>query len=417
MKRVNKKHTFEESKKKNHFVRNTIIGLLCFGLAAGAGYGAYTYGPSLPELLGKLKSLRAEGETISPSENNEESKGTSSFTFVGVGDNLIHGAIYYYQEQAAQGYNFDGLYELTNPYSQTADLAYINAETVCAGEEFGLSSYPVFNGPKEILNAVSNAGFDWISLCSNHSMDTGDTGLFAEMNYIHDNLSGLTYTGSHLSEEDSNTPTVIEVNGIKVGLQSYTYGLNGFSLPEGEEWLVNLIDTGEMKRDIEALNEVSDVQIVTMHWGSEYVTDVSQEQADLAKYLNELGVDVIIGSHPHVIETGEIIHGQNQDTLCYYSLGNFLSAQDSPENMIGGMASFTLNYNFDTKEVSWNDVKFIPTVTYFDSMFYNIKTTIISDYTDEMAASHHYPETTRQYVKDYVSSVFGNPEGFEVILE
>ena len=356
-------------------------------------------------------------KTEETTEDKDGRTGTSSFSFVGVGDNLIHGAIYWRQNLAGNGFNFDDIYTLTNQYTQAADLAYINGETICAGNIAELSSYPTFNGPTEILDAVVNAGFDWMSIASNHSMDVWDEGLLYELQYLKDNYPNFTYTGSHLTEEDSNTPTVIEINGIKVGLQSYTYGLNGYSLPEGEEWMINLIDKDEIKRDIEALNKVSDVQLVTMHWGEEYNTGVTDEQKELAQYLNELGVDVIIGGHPHVIETGEIIHGEDQDTLCYYSLGNFLSAQDEPERMIGGMASFTLNYDFDSKEISFDDVSFTPTVTYFDADFYTFKTTTIREYTDDMANSHGTAGTTRAFVQEYTQEVFGNPEGFTLILE
>ena len=360
----------------------------------------------------KTESTKKETET-----KTSEKTGSSSFSFVGVGDNLIHGAIYWRQNLAGNGFNFDDIYQLTNQYTQAADLAYINGETICAGDIAELSSYPTFNGPTEILDAVVNAGFDWMSVCSNHSMDVWDEGLFYELQYLKDNYPSFTYTGSHLTEEDSNTPTVIEINGIKVGLQSYTYGLNGYSLPDGEEWMINLIDKDEIKRDITALNKVSDVQIVTMHWGEEYNTGVTDEQKELAQYLNSLGVDVIIGGHPHVIETGEIIHGETQDTLCYYSLGNFLSAQDEPERMIGGMAMFELNYDFGTEEVTFSNVKFTPTVTYFDSDFTTFRTTTIKEYTDDMANTHDTAGTTREFVIEYTKEVFGNPEGFELVLE
>ena len=168
---------------------------------------------------------------------------------------------------------------------------------------------------------------------------------------------------------------------------------------------------------MEKLNKISDVQIVAMHWGTEYVTSVTDEQAYYAKVLNECGVDVIIGTHPHVIEPCEIYHGEKQDTLIYYSLGNFLSAQDTVAGMIGGMASFTLNYDFDTKEVSFKDVKFIPTVTYFNAKFTDIKTTTIHEYTDEMGSSHGTVGTTKEAVVEYVKEVIGNPEGIEVVLE
>lgn len=386
------------------------MSVVTLALAGNIGYLAYLK-------LNNDKEKKQSEQKVVEKKEEKESKGSSSFTFVGVGDNLIHGAIYYYQNLAGQGFNFDSIYEYTNQYTKNADLAYINAETICAGNLMDLNSYPVFNGPTEILDAVVNAGFDWMSICSNHTMDMGDAGLMYEMKYLEEHYPDFTYTGSHLSEEASHTPTVVEINGIKVGLQSYTYGLNGFSLPSGEEWLVNLINKDEIKEDIEALNKVSDVQIVTMHWGEEYNTDVTAEQKELGQFLNELGVDVIIGGHPHVIETGEIIHGKKQDTLCYYSLGNFLSAQDQPERMVGGMASFKLNYDFDTEKVSFEDVKFTPTVTYFDPGFNTFKTTTIKEYNDDMAASHSMPQTTKAFVQQYTEGVFGHPEGFELVLE
>lgn len=344
---------------------------------------------------------------------------TSSFSFVGVGDNLIHGAIYYQQQLAGNGYDFNDVYTLTNGYTQNADLSFINGETICA-PGYELSSYPVFNGPVEVLDAVNNAGFNWMALSSNHSMDMGSDGLISEIDYIKTNYPNIIITGSHASQEDSTNYRVVELNGIKVGLLGYTYGLNGYSLPEDMPWLVDLIDKDKIQQDMEAISAISDVQIVSMHWGTEYNTGVTDEQNDLANYLNELGAEVIIGTHPHVIEPVEIIHGSSQDTLVYYSLGNFLSAQDTNEGMVGGMASFTLNYDFTTKTTSFTDTKFIPTVTYLDPNFIEIKTTTISEYTDDMAANQYVTslgyDVSKAWIQSYVQNVLGQPDGIEIVL-
>ncbi|MCF0106078.1 MAG: CapA family protein [Holdemanella sp.] len=349
-----------------------------------------------------------------------DQKGSASFTFVGVGDNLIHQALWGRQEEAGQEFNFDSYYELTNKYTQAADLAFINSETLCAGEEFGLSHYPVFNGPTQILDAVNKAGFDWLALSSNHTLDMGPEGVIYELNWLKEKYPHITVTGSHVSEEAANTCQIIDVNGIKVGVLGYTYGLNGYSLPEDKPWLIDLIDEDKIKADLEKLSKESDVQIVSMHWGTEYNTGVDDAQYDLAKKLNEWGAEVIIGTHPHVIETAEIIHGADQDTLCYYSLGNFLSAQDAAARMIGGMASFTLNYNFDEKKTTFTDVKFIPTITYLNPSFTEFRTTTIHEYTDDMNANQYVTSLgdpcSRAYVIEYVQEVVGNPEGIEVVL-
>ena len=344
-----------------------------------------------------------------------------SFTFIGVGDNLYHGALYYRQRMAGNGYNFDTYYDGTREYSENADLAYINMETICNGDEhYELSSYPLFNGPKEVIDAVYNAGFDWWSISSNHSLDTGVNGLLEQLNTIHEKYPDIITTGSHTSLEDKNTPIVKEINGIKVGFLGYTYGLNGLIVPEDKEWLVSMINKDQMKIDMEALSKVSDIQMVAMHWGVEYSTSISEEQKDLTKYLNELGAEVIIGTHPHVIEPAEIYHGENQDTLVYYSLGNYTSAQDAAPRMVGGMASFTVNYDPNTFETSFTDVKFIPTVTWFDGGFNDWKTYTLADYNNDLYATHRHVydfDLSKEWVTNFVKEVMGESEDIEIVYE
>ena len=356
--------------------------------------------------------------TITPEVIIEEPK---SFTFIGVGDNLYHGALYYRQRMAGNGYNFDTYYDGTREYSENADLAYINMETICNGDEhYELSSYPLFNGPKEVIDAVYNAGFDWWSISSNHSLDTGANGLLEQLNTIHEKYPDIITTGSHTSLEDKNTPIVKEINGIKVGFLGYTYGLNGLIVPEDKEWLISLIDKDQMKIDMEALSKVSDIQMVAMHWGVEYSTSISEEQKALTKYLNELGAEVIIGTHPHVIEPAEIYHGENQDTLVYYSLGNYTSAQDVAPRMVGGMASFTVNYDPNTFETTFTDVKFIPTVTWFDGGFNDWKTYTLADYNNDLYATHRHVydfDLSKEWVTNFVKEVMGESEDIEIVYE
>ena len=361
-----------------------------------------------------------EATKVVKNVSTKKQEDKKSFTFVGVGDNLYHEAMYWYQNYRNGYYDFDSYYEMTNKYTQNADLAYINFETLCIGESYGLSGYPTFNGPTEILSSVNKAGFDWWSLSSNHSLDRGADGLLAQIDLIHNEYPNVITAGSHISQEDKNRALVKEINGIKVGFLGYTYGLNGFSLPEDKPWLVDLIDKDQIKQDMEALNKVSDVQMVSMHWGNEYQTEPTQEQEDLANYLNELGVEVVIGSHPHVIEPAKIIKGKNQNTLVYYSLGNYTSAQDMDITMVGGMASFTLNYDPDTKTTSFTDTKFIPLITWFDTGFNDWKTYMIDDYNDSIASTHRLSseyDLSKEWVQQFVQSVMQNPDGIEVVLE
>ena len=358
--------------------------------------------------------------TQEKTELKEENK-SSSFTFAGVGDNLIHQAIFSQYEMGDIDYDFKEDYALMKPYIEAADLSFINQETICAGEAFGLSHYPQFNGPTQILDAVADTGFDWLAASSNHSLDKGSDALLAELNYLHENYPDISVTGAYRNEEESNQYIVREVNGIKVGLLGYTYGLNGIPLPEDMPWLVELINEDQIQKDMEALSKISDVQIVSMHWGTEYHTEIEAEQQAMAQKMNEWGVEVIIGTHPHVIKPAEIIQGEKQDTLCYYSLGNFLSAQDTNEGMVGGMASFTLQYDFDTQETSFKDVKFTPTVMYYDPAFTTFKVMTIHDYNDDYIPSHYVAslgyDMSKAWIQNYVKEIMGSPEGIEVVVE
>ena len=374
---------------------------------------------------GAMYFMRPKQETVkqkteTKSESKEE-KGSSSFTFAGVGDNLIHQAIFSQYEMGVTDYDFNEDYALMKPYIEPADLSFINQETICAGEEFGLSHYPQFNGPTQILDAVANTGFDWLAASSNHSLDKGSDALLAELNYLHENYPDVSVTGAYRSEEESNQYIVREVNGIKVGLLGYTYGLNGIPLPEDMPWLVELIDEDQIQKDMETLSKISDVQIVSMHWGTEYHTEIEADQQALAQKMNEWGVEVIIGTHPHVIKPAEIIQGEKQDTLCYYSLGNFLSAQDTNEGMVGGMASFTLQYDFDTQETLFKNVKFTPTVMYYDPAFTTFKVMTIHDYNDDYIPTHYVAslgyDMSKPWIQNYVKEIMGSPEGIEVVVE
>ncbi|MCF0245592.1 MAG: CapA family protein [Ileibacterium sp.] len=419
-------------KHKRKSRKGLLIGILCLLLATVCGIAGCLYWYlSQNGMMKTAKTEKAaeEKKTETEAETKPSESKTASFHFTGVGDNLLHDPIFVYYEEDNQSRDYLPIYEATLPYTQNADLSYINFETLCAGDEFGLSGYPNFNGPKEMMDTLKNAGFNWFSICSNHSFDRGADGLMAEMNYIQDNMPDVAYTGSNLSQEASSTPKVVDVNGVKVGLESFTYGLNGYVLPEGQEWLVNQFTTADgginydlIKQKLDALKAVSDVQIVTMHWGEEYQNTPNELQQEAARYLNEQGVEVIIGTHPHVIQPAEFISGPEQETLVYYSLGNFLSSQDEFARMIGGMADFDLNYDFNTKKTTFSNVKFIPTITYISPDIRRYKTSTIHEYNNDWAADHYLQvaygqDMSKEAVQNYVREVMQDPVNIEVVYE
>lgn len=375
----------------------------------------------------KLASMRQNGTSPVAAETAHAREGVGSFTFTGVGDNLLHDTIFVYYEQDHNTRDYSPIFQFTNQYTQNTDLAYINLETVCAGDEYGLSSYPLFNGPLEMLDTLARSGFDWLSLSSNHSLDAGEEGLQTEIQYLKTHHPEITTSGAYLTQAQVQTPVVRDVNGIKVGLASFTYGLNGMSLSDGNDWMIDVyrkadgsIDYELIQERLNDLNQVSDVQIVSMHWGEEYSTHPTNEQTELAKFLNKQGVEVIIGTHPHVIQPVEWIRTSDQTTLVYYSLGNFLSAQNMAETMVGGMAQFQIDYNFDTGEVTFENVKFIPTVTCISSDLRTYRTTTLAEYSEGLQADHFITvsgeDLSKTWIEQYVQSILKNTKGVQVVL-
>lgn len=360
-----------------------------------------------------MKPTHPNKEVTAP-ETQEKEDEIYQASFLAVGDNIIHSTIYRYNQQSDGSYDFKDVYQYTKELTESADFSYINMETICAGVEYELSNYPQFNGPVEVIDAVADAGFDWLSASSNHSYDRREKGILAQLKYTRSHHPELIMTGLHDSYEDSQQCQVVDVKGIKVGLLSYTYGLNGFTLPEGKEYLVDLIDKDKMKADMERIKEVSDIQMVSMHWGIEYQFEPTETQKELAQYLSDLGADVIIGTHPHVIQPVEYLTGKDgNQTLVMYSLGNFLSAQDENRCMLGGMMTWNIEFNKTQNVITIKDVKFLPTVTQIEGRYQVHRTYALKDWNDELGQKHtlstRYGQTvTRQYFIDLVHDVIGD---------
>ncbi|MGP5429904.1 CapA family protein [Enterococcus malodoratus] len=338
--------------------------------------------------------------------------------FSAVGDNLIHDYIYDHLRQPDGTYRFDEMYEPTKYLNKDRDVSYINLETICAGEELGLSGYPTFNGPTQVLDSLHTAGFNWLSAASNHTMDKGEDGIVKQLEYL-EKYPDITVTGSQKSSEAKRIH-VKKIKGVKVGMISYTFGLNGIPLPEGKEYLVNLIDEEQIKQDMQELNKQSDVQIVSMHWGEEYQFVPDENQTQLAQLLSDAGVDVIVGGHPHVIQPMDYLTGESgNQTLVMYSLGNFISSQAENDRMLGGMGCWTIDYDKKKKDVKFEQVEFWPTITYIGDNYQTYKTYALKDYTDDLANQHmihvnqgqdlsreYFIQRTKEIMNDKVKLVY-----------
>ncbi len=280
--------------------------------------------------------------TSNKTDNNkiEEKEKHYELSLIAVGDNLIHGSVYRDANKHANynGYDFKPIITNIKEIVSNYDVAYYNQETILGGTELGLSDYPTFNSPYEAGDAMIDAGFNLVSLATNHTMDSGKKAVENSCKYWNEKKEVLT-SGSYCSEEEKNEIRIKEKNNITYTMLNYTYGTNGMPVPN--DYLVNVWPTDidninnpekdtkyqayktKVKEDIEKVRDKVDLLIVAMHWGVEYTHNPTEYEKDMASYLSSLGVDLIIGTHPHVIQPVTWI----DNTLVIYSLGNFLSAQ------------------------------------------------------------------------------------------
>ena len=250
-----------------------------------------------------------------------------------VGDALIHYSVYEDAHKAGV-YDFRNMLSKIKPIVKNYDLAYYNQETILGGTSLGLSTYPRFNSPYEVGDAFIDAGFNIVSLANNHTLDRGKSAIVNSVNYWNKHSDILTH-GSALSYEERNKDRIFTKNGISYTMLSYTTYTNGIKIPNNENYLVNMYNEKTVLEDINRVRGKVDVLMVAMHWGSEYSNYPKEEQRKIARFLADNGVDIIIGSHPHVVEPIEYIG----NTLVIYSLGNFISSQNTLNQRTGLMVS------------------------------------------------------------------------------
>ena len=272
-----------------------------------------------------------------------------------VGDALIHWGVYNDALQSDGSYDFKPQLEYIKPIASKYDLAYYNQETVLGGTELGVSSYPRFNTPQEEGDAFVDAGFNMVSLATNHTMDKGEAGVLNSVAYWkkHPDVA-VSGQWSSAEERTASVAKVYEKNNIKYAFISYTIWTNGLETPVGKEYLNNVYSPEKAKADIESVRDKVDFVIVAMHWGTEYSLRTDSKQDEIAAYLSNLGVDLIIGAHPHVVQTVEYIN--DNKTFVVYSLGNFISDQLKVENYVGLAMEVTLKKHVDVDDSVTNTV-------------------------------------------------------------
>lgn len=346
--------------KKFKTAKPVISLFLAAVMAAAAGCSGTPSGEESSEEAadGEIIFELDNDSTVESAADDKGSANSGSFKMSIAGDYIIYDSTYNYAALLAEGsgYEFKPMVRYLRQFTSKCDLNYYNQETILAGDEIAVSSYPCFCSPTEAGDAMVDLGYNLVSTATNHTMDAGEEGILASYKYWQ-SKDGVFMTGSFDSQEARDEVHILECNGITYSMLNYTYGLNGFVLPEGKDYLVNVwpcdfTHPGEdaeyeaykaqVKKDIDAVRDKVDFLIVCMHAGVEYAVPETDYQDDMAQFLADSGVDLVIGTHPHVIEPAEYIG----DTLVYYSLGNLFCAQMQDEyynKVTSVLATFTVN--------------------------------------------------------------------------
>ena len=318
----------------------------------------------------------------------------TSAKLVAVGDNLMH------RSCTLSAKNADGTYDFTKHFAnmadifKAADLAVISQDTVLGGIELGATSTEtgIFNTAVELADGMADAGINVVLAANNHIMDEGSAGLNTMMSYFSTKYPNITLLGVNNSREAKDEPVYVETNNIKIAMINYSYGSNQTADLDASPYLLNQYDEDWLSDILKQAREEADFIIAFPFWGEQNSMDYTQEQERQAQFLADNGVDLIIGSYPHVVEPVKWITAENGDrTLVYYSLGNFQSIQNTVEKMLGGQANITISKEEDGTHISDYSLDFV--VTHYEqresSEYYDIVTTYpLADYTSDLAARH-----------------------------
>lgn len=344
------------------------------------------------------------------------------YKIIMVGDILLHTPVEESCLQPDGSYDYDSLFSHTKEEIAAADLALVNQEVIIGGADLGITGYPSFNADFSLCDSLAGAGFDIICHATNHAMDKGRKGLINCAKYWRENYPQITVLGIHDTADTSTScgaePVILDLPDMKIAVLNYTYGTNGIQLPDDMPYAVDLLSEEQVAADIQRSEELADFTIVCPHWGTEYrlTSDASQEK--WTKIFAENGADLILGTHPHVIEPIEWVtdEASEHEMLVYYSLGNFVNwtsgtGEGVANRMVGGMAEVTLTKN-DNGELEIADYGVKPMISHVASGPEGVTTYFLEDYPEELAEENEIvsqdPEFSREYCVNLCDSVWGD---------
>ena len=326
------------------------------------------YNSITKQYLSNLSTLETpdKEEKVNSQENSD-----TSFNLTAIGDIMCHNTQYIDAYNSNTGeYDFSYVFDDINHYIKNSNITVANLETTFAGEDKGYSNYPRFNTPDALAYNLKKLGVDVISTAGNHSLDYGFDGLSRTIDIL--NSADISHVGTYKTQEERDTIVFKYVKGIKIAFINYAYGTNGITLPSDKAFCINLIDKALIKKDIEnAKSQNADMIVASVHWGTEYSTIPNDTQNELADFLFQNGINIILGTHPHVLQKMEkrtvtLEDGTTQDGFIIYSLGNFISDQNAKNTRTSIILDLKITKHADNS-ISIDEVNYTPIYMYKNS--------------------------------------------------
>ena len=329
-------------------------------------------------------------------------------TFFAIGDILLHEPLYKTCLTEDGSYNFSHIFNNWENDIGQVDFACVNQETIFVPKEDKYTSYPCFGSPEEIGQTELDVGFDIITHATNHTYDRNTKGLEYTKDYWKD--KDTLVLGINNSQEEQDKVSIVEKNGFTFSFLNYTYGLNGFTLPQDKNYLVNVIDEQDKwLAQIKKAKEKTEVVVCFLHIGTEYVDLPTNYQMNKVEQAIDSGADIVICAHPHVIEPFGIYETKNGNSgLVYWSLGNFISNQQDVSTNLGGVATFTIQKTTikGIDEIKITQANMEGTITQHDEKgYYAIP---LSMYSEELANQHILRKKGANFTYDKLNTIYNN---------
>ncbi len=366
------------------------------------------------------QSTSARQSTSAPQSTSAEKEDTLSICMIG--DVLLHDELEAAAKQADGSYTYDFLFTQLKDEIKSRDIAIVNQEVIIGGKELGVSGYPSFNASYEMADALARTGFDVVCHGTNHALDKGKKGILNALSNWKEKHPDIHVLGINDSEADRDRICIIEKSNIRVAILNYTYGTNGIDLPKDMPYAVDMLDESRVRKDIKKAEETADFTIVCPHWGTEYSLETDEMQKKWTAIFRECGADLVIGTHPHVIEgveeftdkdkTTRTNNKGNGDMLVYYSLGNFANWTSNTGSvaancMLGGMAQVVIKKK-NGGETAIDNYDMVPLVCHVSDNYKEISVYPLDRYTKDLEEKNAIRRQTSEFSIEYCRKLWNS---------